>query len=129
MRENIQLAGRFSRTPLGTDQLEEVGESLAIMSLMERKVHEISEGQAQRVSIARATVHKPGLIAADEPTASLDDENCEKVMHLLLEQANECKFTCGLGFRAICLFAWASCMLCKDLFFHLFFHWFSFCVL
>ena len=45
---------------------------------------EISVGQQQRVGIARALIHQPSLIFADEPTASLDRENSEGVVDLLL---------------------------------------------
>ena len=45
---------------------------------------EISVGQQQRVGIARALIHKPSLIFADEPTASLDPNNSIEVVDLLL---------------------------------------------
>ena len=45
---------------------------------------EISVGQQQRVGIARALIHKPSLIFADEPTASLDPTNSVDVVNLLL---------------------------------------------
>jgi putative ABC transport system ATP-binding protein len=37
------------------------------------------------VAIARAVVNKPAVILADEPTSALDDENCERVMQIMLE--------------------------------------------
>ena len=45
---------------------------------------EISVGQQQRVGIARALIHKPSLIFADEPTASLDPKNSIEIVDLLL---------------------------------------------
>ena len=45
---------------------------------------EISVGQQQRVGIARALIHKPSLIFADEPTASLDPNNSKEIVGLLL---------------------------------------------
>ncbi len=45
---------------------------------------EISVGQQQRVGIARALIHQPSMIFADEPTASLDPENSVGVVDLLL---------------------------------------------
>jgi len=51
---------------------------------------QLSQGQAQRASIARAIVNGPRLILADEPTSSLDDANAMLVLDLLMQQAQEC---------------------------------------
>ena len=50
-------------------------------------IHEMSQGQLQRVSIARAVINKPALLIADEPTSSLDDKNAASVIDLLKEQS------------------------------------------
>lgn len=91
--QNIKLAGQFTGNRISTSRLHNVSESLGIQNLLGRKIYELSEGQAQRVSIARAVIHEPSLLAADEPTASLDDENCEKVIDLLKSQADRCNAT------------------------------------
>ena len=52
---------------------------------------QLSQGQAQRASIARAIVNRPRLILADEPTSSLDDGNAMLVLDLLVEQARACQ--------------------------------------
>lgn len=49
--------------------------------------NELSQGQLQRISIARAVINKPALLIADEPTSSLDDKNAEAVLELLLQQS------------------------------------------
>ncbi|MEK0420507.1 MAG: hypothetical protein RLZZ161_358 [Bacteroidota bacterium] len=46
--------------------------------------HQISGGQRQRVMIAMATIHKPALVLADEPTTALDPETAEKVLEILV---------------------------------------------
>jgi putative ABC transport system ATP-binding protein len=50
---------------------------------------ELSQGQAQRVAIARAVLHKPSLILADEPTSSLDDKSCARVIEIIMQVAKE----------------------------------------
>jgi putative ABC transport system ATP-binding protein len=51
------------------------------------KPKDLSVGQKQRVSIARAIANKPKLILADEPTSSLDDEHAQRVITLLKSEA------------------------------------------
>ena len=57
------------------------------------KPNDLSQGEKQRASIALALVKKPNLILADEPTSSLDDNNCDLVVNLLKEQSqlSKCK--------------------------------------
>ena len=49
----------------------------------------LSGGQCQRTAIARAIVHQPGLILADEPTANLDAENSHHIMKILVNLNKE----------------------------------------
>ena len=57
---------------------------LGVAELAGRRPHELSGGQAQRVALARALLRGPGLLIADEPTASLDDDSAQTVLDLLL---------------------------------------------
>ncbi|EON76127.1 ABC transporter ATP-binding protein [Lunatimonas lonarensis] len=84
--ENLEVANYFAgknKRVLIEKNLEELG----IVHKKQSKVTTLSEGEAQRVSIARALANEPKLILADEPTASLDDDNAEAVIRLLKSQA------------------------------------------
>ena len=89
VKENILLAQMLGARNKDAKKIDHVLEDLAIKDLANRKVFQISQGQAQRVSIARAIINDPMLLLADEPTASLDDENCERVLNLLLKEAEQ----------------------------------------
>lgn len=54
-----------------------------------QRVQSLSRGEMQRVAIARALINRPKVIIADEPTASLDKSNGEKVSDLLVQLAQE----------------------------------------
>ncbi len=54
---------------------------------------QLSGGEMQRVAVARAIIHKPRLILADEPTGNLDTENSQNVLELISELHREDGFT------------------------------------
>ena len=49
----------------------------------------LSSGQKQKVSIARALIHNPEFIIADEPTGNLDREHTQQIADLLIQANNE----------------------------------------
>jgi putative ABC transport system ATP-binding protein len=61
----------------------EVLTDLGLGDLANRRIGELSGGQQQRVAVARAVAARPKLVLADEPTANLDGENAETLMHLM----------------------------------------------
>ncbi|MDN3205533.1 ABC transporter ATP-binding protein [Algoriphagus sediminis] len=85
VKENLEVVPFFGKTQ--GESPARILEELDIKNKVNSKVRTLSEGEAQRVSIARALMNKPKLILADEPTSSLDDENAERVIKLLKDQA------------------------------------------
>lgn len=85
--ENLVLAQTFAQLPENTKRVNEVLDSLGILGKKDAYPNELSQGQLQRVSIARAVINKPALLIADEPTSSLDDKNAAIVLQILLEQS------------------------------------------
>lgn len=64
-------------------QLGEIASYFGISECLNKYPNEISLGEKQRVSLARALIRKPECVIADEPTANLDWANAEKTMELL----------------------------------------------
>ncbi|WP_194776517.1 ABC transporter ATP-binding protein [Pararhodonellum marinum] len=88
VEENLSLANFFVGKKQ-SDRISQVLEDLGIGQKRRSLVSTLSEGEAQRLSIARALANDPKVILADEPTASLDDVNASKVIQLLKEQAEK----------------------------------------
>ena len=85
--ENLRMAQSFALLPEDERRIDEVLTSLGIAQKKNAYPNELSQGQLQRVSIARAVINKPALLIADEPTSSLDDQNAMAVLNLLLMQS------------------------------------------
>ncbi len=81
--DNLQV----SPYPVRSTRARAIAKRLNIQDLLHRYPHQLSVGQQQRASIARAVMQEPQLILADEPTSALDNKNCRQVMDLLLEEA------------------------------------------
>lgn len=87
--ENLQARLYFSGISKQKEAIENILEQLDLVSVKNQKPNTLSTGQLQRLGIALGVIHKPDIILADEPTSSLDDENCELVIDLLKSQAKK----------------------------------------
>jgi len=87
--ENLLLASYAVGIPPDILHIERMLRRLDIYDKRNALPASLSQGQAQRVGIARAVMHYPKLILADEPTSSLDDRNSETVIALIKEVAEE----------------------------------------
>jgi len=85
VKENIVLPLTLDgkRVKEMEEKAEAIAETLGISSIMNKRTYEISGGQAQRAAIARAMIHKPKLLLADEPTGNLDSKASKDVMEML----------------------------------------------
>ena len=90
VKENLQLA-QYLGNKKDQNRIIDILSSLDILEKENKKPKKLSQGEKQRASIAMAIVNSPKLILADEPTSSLDDENCDRVIKLLKKQASEFK--------------------------------------
>ncbi len=89
VRDNMFMAQYFAGEKTDLSRVKTVLAEVNIADKLNSKTYELSQGEAQRVSIARAMLNKPKVILADEPTSSLDDDNCEAVYQILAEQAKK----------------------------------------
>lgn len=70
-----------------------VMEELNIAELADKKPNSVSGGQQQRVAVARAIVHSPLLVLADEPTANLDSKAASSLLDLMEKMNDEKNIT------------------------------------
>ncbi|MNZ54278.1 ABC transporter ATP-binding protein YxdL [compost metagenome] len=85
VKENIMLPLTLDGTDLNEmkRRTDYMAEKLGITEILDKRTYEISGGQAQRTAIARALIHNPKLVLADEPTGNLDSKAARDVMELM----------------------------------------------
>ncbi len=110
-RENIALSQKLSDRGHAED-IEILAEALGVARYLRVYPDRLSVGERQRIAIARALVHRPALVLADEPTGALDIGTAERVMQQFVETAehwgtslvlatHDRKLAEGFGFRLV----------------------------
>ncbi len=89
--ENLEMASWLATGKKNTNRAKKLLQQLDIENQASKLPSQLSIGQQQRVSIARALMNEPKVLLADEPTSSLDDKNAEKVIELLTFLSKEYK--------------------------------------
>ena len=89
VEDNLLLVQKLSKRKKDKRRVVEVLEDVNLTAKLKSRVFELSQGEKQRITIARAIVNYPKLILADEPTSSLDDNSCNDVINLLKKAAKK----------------------------------------
>ena len=87
--DNLLLSNYLANKTENKQRALELAEQLGFAEHLSKKVNQLSQGEQQRVGIARALMNQPNVILADEPTSSLDDANCQNVVDLLKTQSEQ----------------------------------------
>lgn len=108
--ENVELPLRVTGTRArrarrrAVDMLDRLG----IADKAGRRVSEVSGGQAQRAAVARALVHQPAVVLADEPTGALDTVTGELVLEALVGAAHDQQTAVVLVTHELTVASWAQ---------------------
>lgn len=89
MMQNLLLAQTLTGQNLDNQYIKTLLGELKIENLSTKYPNELSQGELQRFSLARSLANKPLIVLADEPTSSLDDENCSRFITLLLNASEK----------------------------------------
>lgn len=95
VKENILLPLSITKTPkrAAEEKFKTVATDLGIYELKDKYPNEISGGQKQRTSAARAFIHEPSIIFADEPTGALDSKSASDLLNKLSDLNQKRKAT------------------------------------
>jgi putative ABC transport system ATP-binding protein len=87
--ENVLLGMRFARKRTSKDRAKHLLDRVGLSHRMTHRPAQMSVGEQQRVSVARALANSPALLLADEPTANIDAGHQQQVVDLLRDTCRE----------------------------------------
>ncbi len=87
--ENILLPLTLAGRKVDKEWLDRLIAAVGLGDRLDHRPAELSGGQQQRVAVARALVHRPAVVFADEPTGNLDTHSSEEVLNLLRNAADD----------------------------------------
>ena len=92
VRENIELPRKLMNMP-DDDSTRSIARVMGIHRQLDKLPGLLSAGERQRVAFTRALSHRPSILLADEPTASLDPITARKIMAVVMELVKGLKIT------------------------------------
>ena len=101
MLENIALPLQLARKSSAEAKARDLAERVGLSHRLQHYPQQLSGGEMQRAAVARAVIHAPALLIADEPTGNLDSENGARVLQLLSELNRELQLTILLATHSI----------------------------
>ena len=93
VRQNLEIYGRLYGIKNLSERIYDISIDLDIKNFFERKTGELSSGQKNRVSLAKALINKPEILLLDEPTASLDPDIGDFVRNYIQDYKKKNKIT------------------------------------
>lgn len=85
VEENISISKRLDDKTVDREEMDEILRRMGLLNRRNNLPNQLSGGEMQRTSIARALINRPSLVLADEPTGNLDTKNSDEIINILRE--------------------------------------------